>query len=72
MNSDPKFHPIEYFGLFIRWKIGQLSEKEESKNATSFDEFKKERLGMFDLFIGFGVLLIIGSVFFFIYSMIRI
>jgi len=70
MSSDRGFHPAEYFGLFIRWKINQLAGDREKGDLRSFSEFKKERLGLIDFVIGFGVLAVIVILLFLLYSII--
>lgn len=58
MKLDPKIHPIEYFGLFVRWKITQFTRDEEGK-ILSFNNFKKERLGLIDFIVGFVTLFVV-------------
>jgi len=70
MSLDRGFHPAEYFGLFIRWKINQLTRDKKKEDLVSFNEFKKERLGLIDFVIGFGTLAVIVILLFLLYSII--
>lgn len=62
---NPNIHPVEYFGLFIRWKFTQLSGDEKK---ISFNDFKKERSRFLDFILGFGGVIAVVSFSLIIYS----
>ncbi len=55
MNNG--FHPVEYFGLFIRRLIFSLYSKISRKDINSFHTFMAERMPFFDLLVGSVILI---------------
>jgi hypothetical protein len=64
MRQGEPFTPVEYLGFWVRWISNNIARSLQRKFKVSFNDFKKQRMGFFDVIIGLVTLLVLASLLF--------